>query len=284
MKKLQLLFAVLIICIGNSVIAQSEDDQIKKFKTIDTNNNEVVTIAEMTAYYRNETDKNGEVIDADKVFANLDVNKNDIVTLSEFLVKDMSLIASDNESITDVNSNPSTTMNKVFSTDAEKARLTKRFNQRDANANNVLNIDEFINYYKNIISKDSGKPLDGKFYFYSYDFNLDKKVTLEEFLQKPDWKLGELRLKNLRNATSEGYMKKRIILFSEVDLDHNSKVTLIELKEYYKDKTNNKGKPVNVQFKFFGYDDNSDGVLELSEFARKINLEQAKKRYKAFMQ
>ncbi len=80
---------------------------------------------------------------------------------------------------------------------------------------------------------------------------------------------------------SEVYVKKRIDLFSVVDLDNNYRITLKELQSYYKDKHNKNGKFINAELRFYGLDTNEDDFIELAEFATFINWKIANQKYRA---
>ena len=287
MKVLQALIIVSIFSIGNLASAQSGSNKnANKFNLIDGDKNEVITIREMTAYYNDKTNKRGEPLDGKKIFYELDVNTNSIVTISEF-VEDVDWIVSYKSSSDSAKKDQVSANKKSSKKEVEGKKVKDKLNATDTNNNDTLSNDEVTNFHT-----DKTEKTTGKLNLYASDAHNDDKIILDEFVKKPDLELEPLRLKDSKEAiipstkrsASDGYIKKRIKLFDVVDTDHNFKVTLKELKDYYKGKTNNKGNPVNAQFKFCGYDSNDDGVLELSEFATRINIDLARKKYKALKQ
>ena len=295
MKVLKALMIVSIFLIGIPSSAQSSQDQkMKKFNQIDKDGNEVITIREMVAYYKDMTDENGVPVDAVKMFYGLDANKNSIITQNEY-VKGFDWKLShefvekwDEKIIIEKKKTEIKITNK---------KQRDKFKKIDSNKNSELSIKEVFNFYKGQTSKKTGKPVNGKLSFYAYDVNNDGKITLEEFLIDPNWKVGWGRFEDSEersevkyekkvepttiDSPSEAYVKKRIVMFSEVDVDTNYKITLKELQDYYKDKTNKSGNPFNAELRFYGLDINDDGSVELAEFATKINWKIANQKYKA---
>jgi len=289
MKTLQALIVVSIFFIGNLAFAQSNNaKEIKQFDLIDGDNNEVITIREMIAYYEDTANKEDESTEAKKMFYGLDANENSIITLDEFVKGvDWNLAYEfvDNwdkkDEVIAENESPEK--------DIETKQLTDKFKTLDTDNSNMLSMAEVIYFYEGLKNETTGEPLNGKLNFYAHDFNNDGEIALEEFLKKSDLNLGSQRLKDsekiktpsinipaIKNAPSESYVKARIELFSSVDMDGNYKITLLELQNYYQGKINNKGNPVNAKFRFCGLDTNDDGTLELSEFASKLDIELAK--------
>ncbi len=317
MKVLQALIIVSIFSIVNLAFAQSNNNkEIRKFDLIDGDKNEVITIREMIFYYKDKINEEGEATDAKKMFYGLDANENSIITLDEFVKGvDWKLAY---EFVDDWDKKDEVIpKNKTPKKDIEIKQLTYKFKTLDTDNSNMLSMAEVVIFYEGFKNETTGEPLNGKLNFYAHDFNNDGKIVIEEFLKKPDLNLGSQRLKDsekmktalvkapsvkapsvktasvkepsvktasLKNAPSKGYVKKRIKLFSFVDTDSNNKVTLLELQNYYKGKTNKKGNPVNAKFRFYGLDTNDNGTLELSEFSSKIDLELAKKKYKGLKQ
>ena len=295
MKILKALLIVSIFLIGMPTSAQSnEETKTKMFNQIDGDGNEVITIREMIAYYDGLTDKNGVPVDAKKMFYGLDLNKNSIITLNEY-VKGFDWNLS--HEFVDKWDSKITIEKKETESEITKERQRDKFKKIDSNRDFELSLKEFLNFYKGQTSKKTGKPINGKLGFYAYDFNNDGKITLEEFLNDPDYKVGWARFEDseekseskyeakvestIADPPSDAYVNKRIDMFYDVDVDKNYKITLKELQDYYKDKTNKSGNPINAELRFYGLDTNEDGTIELAEFAAKIDWKIANQKYKA---
>ena len=69
--------------------------------------------------------------------------------------------------------------------------------------------------------------------------------------------------------------------FGWVDADGNKEVTMEEMVEFHKDKTNKKGNPVDARLMFLGLDSDNDGRLTLDEFIQEVNWKAAKEKRKA---
>ena len=237
-----------------------------EFKEVVKENNDVIVIDD------EEITKDEIVLDKEEVKKSNDAAANEEIAKDE-TVGDKDIINAD-EMITDASTNKAKT----------------KFEKIDADKNEILSLTEVSEFYKGKVNKNTGELIDGKLNFYTYDINDDGKVTFDEFNEKPNWQRGHERFNSKENKgnsnysdqPSQGYVKKRIALFQEVDTDDDFKVSLKELKAYYKDKLNNKGKPVNAQFKFFGLDTNEDNSIELAEFAAKIDMDLARKKYSAW--
>ena len=265
----------------------NEAQQTKKFNVIDGDGNEVITIREMVKYYEGKTDKEDEPIDAKKLFYGLDANKNSIVTLNEFVKGiDWKLAY---EFVDKWEKKPDLSEPKPNSkSDMVAERQTKQFIKIDANEDEKLTLIELVNYHKGMINKKTGKPINGKLKFYAYDYNDNDVITIDEYLEKPDYSRGSKKLKDLNsgNGTSDSgspsnnYINKRINLFYEVDIDSNYKVTVDEMINYYKGKVKNNGIPINGELRYYGLDTNKDGYIELEEFTKKIDFKAASKRMK----
>ena len=147
-----------------------------------------------------------------------------------------------------------------------------KFNQIDMDSNEVITIREMVAYYKGM-TDENGVPFDAKKMFYGLDANKNSIITQNEYEKKAE--------PVTVDSPSEAYVKKRIVMFSEVDIDANYKITLKELQDYYKDKTNKSGNPINAELRFIGLDLNDDESIELAEFATKINWKMANQKYKA---
>jgi len=207
MKVLKTLLIVLILTFANLLFSQSESNRsIKMFELIDENGNEVISIIEMTSYCKDKANQEGELLNPNKIFDKLDTNKNRIITLYEFLEKGIPHSVDKNIK-TDIKStikkNEVSEKKKSNKPEVKEQEKSNNFNIRDINKDQVLSEDEFVDYYKSIISKDSGKPLNGKFYFYSYDKDLNGEVSLEEFMNRPNWNLGKVRLKNSKKSKKD---------------------------------------------------------------------------------
>lgn len=286
MKIISILGIVLFTMVVSTINAQQDKARIDRFKSIDADGNEVITIREMKSYYDGKVTKDGELMDYKKMFYALDANENSIITLNEYIKGEDWKLAY--KYVDKWKHKVSEVANEQREEDKkDKARL--KFEKIDVDRNDTLYITEVITFYKGMVNNKTGDPINGKLNFYTHDINNDGHITFTEFTQKADWKKGHDRLKaaenkaNPRNPNepSEAYIKKRINEFSIVDADTNYKITIEELTEYYKDKINNKGKPVNALFQFFGLDKNEDGSIELGEFASKIDVALARKKYKA---
>ncbi len=66
-----------------------------------------------------------------------------------------------------------------------------KFKKIDTNRNFELSVDEILNFYQGQKSKKTSKTVNGRLSFYAYN---DGKITSEEFLNDPDWKLGWARI------------------------------------------------------------------------------------------
>ncbi|MFP4847067.1 hypothetical protein [Winogradskyella sp. PE311] len=286
MKAISILGIVVFTMVTSAVSAQESKVRTDRFKAIDSDGNEVITIREMKSYYRYKETKDGDRIDPKKMFYALDKNENSIITLSEYLKgEDWKLaykyVDKWQYSITEEDVAKSEGIKK------DKARI--KFEKIDTDRNDTLYKNEVVTFYKGIVNKKTGDPVNAKLNFYTYDINEDGFITFNEFTQKADWKKGHDRLiaaqdkENPRdpNEPSEAYIKKRIEMFNSADSDKNFKLSIEELNVFYQDKLNKQGKPVNALFQFFGLDKNEDNSLELGEFASKIDIQLARKKYKA---
>ena len=56
--------------------------------------------------------------------------------------------------------------------------------------------------------------------------------------------------------------------FKKINTDGNEFISVKEWKDFYKDKKTKKGKPVNGDFLFLGYDINDDKKITLKELAK----------------
>ena len=296
MKILKGLLIVSIFLIGMPTSAQSNEEQrTKMFNQIDVDGNEVITIREMIAYYDGLTDENGVLIDAKKMFYGLDANKNSIIMLNEY-VKGFDLNLS-HEFVDRWDEKITIETKKVESKIANR-RQEDTFKKIDSNRDFELSLGEFLNFYKDQKNKKTGEPINGKLNFYAYDSNIDGKITLKEYNEEPDWKVGRQRFEYFEkkseeksdkkseekfkakvDSPSEAYVKMRIGMFNEADVDQNYKITLEELQDYYQDKKNKSGNPINAELRFYGLDTNEDGTIELAEFATKINWKIANQKY-----
>ncbi|WP_218841803.1 CREC-EF hand family protein [Winogradskyella ursingii] len=277
MKVLNALLIVSFFSMNLTVSAQTESEQTRRFKLIDADRNEVITIREMKKFYNGKTNKDGEPIDAKKMFYGLDANRNSIITLNEF-IKDFDLQLA-YEYVDRWEYKP---------TEEGADKVAEKFTEIDSNLNKELTLDEMINFYRGMTNKETGDPINGKLNFHTYDANNDGVVTQEEFAMEYNWKEDWGRIEsaaktvgeNQNDESSEAYIKERIDIFEEVDTDSNFKVTLEELSAYYKGKTNSQGKPVNAEFQFYGHDKDEDGIILLEEFASKIDLDLAQRKFK----
>lgn len=283
MKLLKTKIVISVLFAGLFSMAQENNEQqIKKFNAIDGDGNEVITIREMVKYYEGKTDKEDVPIDAKKIFYGLDSNKNSIVTLNEFVEGvDFKLAY---EFVDKWEKKPVLTEENPFDVDTQKNEFIKI----DANKNEGLSVKEFVNFHKDMVNEKTGKPIDGKLKFYAFDYNDNDIITLDEYLEEPDYSKGSKKLKGLdsENATSDSGapsdddINKKIDLFYEVDVDHNYKVMVDEMINYYKGKVKNNGIPINGELRYYGLDTNEDGYIELEEFTKEIDFKSASERMK----
>lgn len=69
--------------------------------------------------------------------------------------------------------------------------------------------------------------------------------------------------------------------FKRINKDGNDFISQEEWKDFYKDKKNKKGKPINYEFVFLGFDKDDDKKITLAEMIKGFDKDLAKTRRKA---
>ena len=304
MKVSKPLLIVSIFLIGMLSSAQNNiEEETRLFNLIDTDKNEIITIREMTIYYKKQTDENGEPINAKRLFYGLDANRNSIISLSEYVNGVDWQLADEFIEKWDENAE------KKNTADYENI-LVEKFTKIDADDNEELSYKEVVEFYENKVSKTTGNPIDGKLNFYAYDENEDGKISQTEFLKKPNWELAAKRLEDEKikvqmeeelnpenqldaentedsseiDSISYDYLNEQIALFSKADKDENYKLTIEELGALYKGQKDENGDEINLRLKFFGFDQDENGFVDLVEFTSKLDWEAVQKRYELVKQ
>lgn len=70
--------------------------------------------------------------------------------------------------------------------------------------------------------------------------------------------------------------------FKSINTNDDDFLSEAEFEEYYKGKTNKKGKAMNSQYMFFGLDKDDDKKITLEEMIQGVDKELAKSKMKAF--
>jgi len=194
MKILNIFALISFFLIGIEATAQvSTKKQTKKFQLIDTNGNEVISMGEMIDFYKDKTNKNGGSVNAIVLFSDLDANKNSIITLDEYL---KGLDLKEGKKQLEVGSKKVQT-----NTMSAEQKKKKKFTRIDTDKNKVVTLKEMVDFNKGKRNK-KGKQVESEVMFYGLDKNKDNMVTLEEFIQKVDWKFGRQRLKSINKKTN----------------------------------------------------------------------------------
>jgi len=263
----------------NEELPSNIDPNIKKkedkFFKEDYNNDGYISLQEMINFDEGKKNKKGEPFESELMFYGLDRNQDNKLSLEEFIQKvDWNagkLRLNDNKT-----QKPKTTLSR--------AKVDK-FVKIDTDIDNELSLQELIDFNKGKTNK-KGEPINGSIIFYGLDSNEDGRVSLPEFNERINWKLGKKMFKEsdkLMNSykavdsyhvptPSGDYVNDQITNFYKVDVDKNYKLSLEELLNFYKGKTNKNGKPINGEVMYYGLDTNNDGSLELEEFTKKVNL------------
>lgn len=269
MKVLKTLTTVSICLIGFITSAQiDESEETITFKLIDVNKNEVITLNEMETFYKGKLDNDGNLINAKRLFYGLDRNRNTILTLSEYVKGVDWDLANQHEDKWIIKSKSNTaehTGEVVESTENNKQAPLK--DKEIKNEPQVKIEDVRGGREKNFTS---GKPMgeDG----IEEEFNNDLGLRIDS---------SELNSIEKKEDIALDPNNKRLIMFYEADVDNDGKLTLIELSEYYKDKRNKSGNPMNAELRFYGLDTNDDGFVSKAEYSTKINWRVANEKYSA---
>ena len=86
------------------------------------------------------------------------------------------------------------------------------------------------------------------------------------------------------DSVSYDYLNEQIALFSKADKDENYKLTIEELGALYKEQKDENGDEINLRLKFFGFDQDENGFVDLVEFTSKLDWEAVQKRYELVKQ
>lgn len=85
MRIVKIMLLLCSLCFVTTAFAQDKEAKTKKkFGWIDTNKDKAIDLVEMTAFYKDKTNKKGEKIDAELLFLGLDTDGNNSITLQEF--------------------------------------------------------------------------------------------------------------------------------------------------------------------------------------------------------
>ncbi|WP_299126777.1 hypothetical protein [uncultured Winogradskyella sp.] len=303
MKFINTVLLLIFLCAIQWSNSQENSNRDIEFITIDNDGNNIITIREMRSYYRGKLSKYGKMIDYKKIFYALDANENSILTLSEYLKGEDWLLAykyfdrwqfKEDFVLLEQNQNQDEGKNKDNNKGRDKnAQMDlntlrrNRFNVIDSNNNGALTLAETQNFYRGKFNLRTGEPINGIIEFFAFDSNNDKIITIEEFSKRPMWRIVYERVKGYRaqkdttnsESLSEAYVNNQIKIFSEVDSNKDYKISYDELERFYNGKFDADGLPMNALFQFYGFDKNEDNFIELAEFAEKIDLKLARKRY-----
>ncbi|SDW92436.1 EF hand [Lutibacter oricola] len=167
-------------------------------------------------------------------------------------------------------------INTVIAQDS-KEKAEKKLGWMDADKNGSVSLEEMTAFYEGKKDK-KGRPIKAKDIFIGSDHNNDKKITVDEFQKKINWKKvnkSKTKIKKpakkglkVKNKLPEGKDEKRLFW---MDKDKNGSVSKAEMIEFFKGKKDKNGKPKNGEEFFIGSDANDDGKVTLDELKKGVN-------------
>jgi Ca2+-binding EF-hand superfamily protein len=159
---------------------------------------------------------------------------------------------------------------------------TVLFNTIDADGNEVITNREMRSFYKGKLNS-FGQPIDAKRLFYAFDANRNSIITLNEYVNGPDFKLAtnyrdrwQYPERYQEDANPEDRLsesEKAIAKFTRIDTDNDGKITLDEMVVFNQGKIDNiTGELINGKLIFYAFDANEDDVVNMEEIMAKPDM------------